>query len=86
MVWDPGHWEWRGNRHVWVDGRWLKERPGYRYREARWVERGGRWEMRPGGWERDDRRDNRRGGGRGDRDGDGVPNRYDDRPNNPHRH
>ncbi|WP_295850069.1 YXWGXW repeat-containing protein [uncultured Xylophilus sp.] len=71
MVWSPGHWEWRNNRHVWVKGVWLRERPGYRYREAQWVDRGGRWEMRRGGW---------------DRDGDGVPNRHDRRPNNPNRY
>lgn len=71
MVWSPGHWEWRNNRHVWVKGVWLRERPGYRYREPQWVDSGGRWEMRRGGW---------------DRDGDGVPNRHDRRPNNPNRY
>ncbi len=70
QAWVPGHWEWRGHRHVWVQGYWVKARPGYHYREPRWVDNGGRWEMRPGGW---------------DRDGDGVPDRYDSRPNNPHR-
>lgn len=70
MVWVPGHWEWRGHRHVWMQGYWVKARPGHVYREPRWVERHGRWEMRRGGW---------------DRDGDGVPNRYDRRPNNPYR-
>ncbi|MFY3386780.1 YXWGXW repeat-containing protein [Paracidovorax sp. MALMAid1276] len=71
MVWVPGHWEWRGHRHVWTQGHWVKARPGYHYREPRWVEHGGRWDMRPGGW---------------DRDGDGVPNRHDRRPNNPYRY
>ena len=36
----------------------------------KWRERGGRWEYDRGRW---------------DRDGDGVPNRYDRRPNNPYR-
>ena len=71
QVWVPGHWEWRGHRHVWRAGHWTKARPGYHYREPRWEQHGNRWEMRPGGW---------------DRDGDGVPNRYDRRPNNPYRH
>ena len=71
QVWVPGHWEWRGHRHVWHAGYWTKARPGYHYREPRWEQHGNRWEMRPGGW---------------DRDGDGVPNRYDRRPNNPYRH
>jgi hypothetical protein len=70
MAWVPGHWEWRGHRHVWMQGHWVKARPGYHYREPRWVEHGGRWNMQPGGW---------------DRDGDGVPNRYDRRPDNPYR-
>jgi hypothetical protein len=70
MAWVPGHWEWRGHRHVWMAGYWVKARPGYHYREPRWVEHGGRWNMQSGGW---------------DRDGDGVPNRYDSRPNNPYR-
>lgn len=71
MVWVEGHWEWRGHRHVWVDGYWVRARPGYHYRQPIWVDRGGRWEWRRGGW---------------DRDGDGVPNRYDRRPDNPYRH
>lgn len=49
MVWVPGHWEWRGHRHVWMQGYWVKARPGYHYREPRWVEHGGRWNMQPGG-------------------------------------
>ena len=69
-AWAPGHWEWRGNRHVWVRGNWMRERAGYRYRAPVWEERGGRWVMNRGGW---------------DRDGDGVPNRMDRRPNNPYR-
>jgi len=83
MAWVPGHWEWRGNRHVWMQGYWVKARPGYAYREPRWEQHGERWEMRRGGWDRDgdgirDRRDR-------DRDGDGVPNRHDRRPDNPNR-
>ena len=83
MAWVPGHWEWRGHRHVWMQGYWVKARPGYHYREPRWVEHGGRWNMQPGGWDRDgDGIPNRRDR---DRDGDGVPNRYDQRPDNPYR-
>lgn len=70
MAWVPGHWEWRGHRHVWMKGYWVKARPGYHYREPRWQDNGGRWEMQRGGW---------------DRDGDGVPNRNDRHPDNPRR-
>jgi hypothetical protein len=90
-VWVPGYWGWSNGRHVWLNGSWLRERPGYAYWQPRWVERDGRWWLERGQWARGDRdRDgipNRRDGDRdgdgvpnrrdGDRDGDGVPNRYD---------
>jgi len=68
-VWAPGHYEWRGGQYAWVEGHWLAERHGYEYREPRWVQRGnGEWMMVGGNWER---------GPNGDRDHDGIPNRYD---------
>jgi len=72
--WVPGHWEPRGPRHVWVNGYWVQERRGYAYAQPAWRERDGRWEMDRGRWER-----------RHDADGDGVPDRFDRRPNNPYR-
>jgi hypothetical protein len=51
-VWAPGHWEWFGNRHEWIDGGWVAERPGHIYVPPVWVERGGRWIMEPGRWDR----------------------------------
>jgi hypothetical protein len=74
-VWSPGHYEYRGHRYVWIRGTWLRERHGYSYRAPTWEERDGRWVMTRGGWDR----------GRRDRDGDGVPNRFDEHPNNPNR-
>ena len=73
QVWAPGHWDWRGNRHVWVGGHWIRARRGQRWEQDRWIERNGHWEMERGHW------------ARGDRDGDGVPNRFDSHPNNPNR-
>jgi len=70
MVWSQGHWEWHGNRHVWVPGQWVRVRQGYHYRQPHWEQRGNQWHYARGGW---------------DRDGDGVPNRYDRRPDNPYR-
>lgn len=69
-VWSPGHWEWRGGRHAWVGGVWMRERPGYAYRAPEWRQVDGRWQYASPRW---------------DRDGDGVPNRMDRRPNNPYR-
>jgi hypothetical protein len=74
-LWVPGHWDWKNHRHVWVRGAWLRDRPGYVYNRPVWEERDGRWQMVRGNWVR----------GQRDRDGDGVPNRFDNRPNNPNR-
>lgn len=50
-VWVPGHFEWRGQRHVFVEGGYLARGSAFH----------------------------------GDRDRDGVPNRFDRFPNNPYR-
>jgi hypothetical protein len=76
--WAPGFWAWRGGRHAWVAGHWVRERRGSHWVGDRWVERNGRWEMNSGHWERGARMG-------ADRDHDGVPNRLDSRPNNPNR-
>jgi len=70
-IWAPGYWEPRGHRNVWRAGHWVQARPGYVYRQPVWSQQGKRWDYRPGRW---------------DRDGDGVPNRYDRSPRNPYRH
>jgi hypothetical protein len=83
-LWEPGHWEWRGNRHEWISGIWIVQRPGYVYTPHNWYQRDGSWYMEQGRWNRGDHRadnrDHRRGGRDGDRDG--IPDRYDhDRDN-----
>lgn len=70
--WVPGYWDYRGHRYVWVRGHYVRKRPGYFYTQPVWV-------SSPRGY-------HRQGGWRRDRDGDGVPNRYDRRPNNPYRY
>jgi len=72
-VWVPGYWDANGHRHVWRSGHFERERRGYRFVEPRWVERDNRWHLERGRW------------ARADRDGDGVPNRLDNHPNNPRR-
>ena len=71
FVWVPGYWDWRGHRHHWVRGYWVRERPGYYYAPARWVAYGDRYYFTRPAWR-----------GR-DADGDGVPNRFDRAPYDP---
>lgn len=55
FVWAPGYWVWspRMHRHVWVDGRWMRVRPGYRYMPARWRQGPrGHWHFDAGYWAR----------------------------------
>jgi hypothetical protein len=78
--WAPGYWNWTGHRHVWVRGHWERARSGYAYHRPEWQQGDDGWRLNRGGWQRGERAD-----GRSDRDHDGVPNRYDARPNNPNR-
>ena len=94
-VWVPGYWDWRGHRHVWIRGHFERERHGYYWHPNRWVEREGRWSLERGRWDRERFVENRPMGDRDrdgipnrydrDKDGDGVPNRLDRAPNNPYR-
>lgn len=68
-TWAPGHWEWRSQRYAWTPGVWIAERPGYVYAPPAWNQRDGRWQMEQGRWSPR--------GPNGDRDRDGIPNRYD---------
>jgi len=79
--WVPGYWAWNGRRYTWERGHYEKVRAGYVYSRPEWRQDRNGWTMERGGWVRQDHRMARR-----DRDGDGVPNRLDDRPNNPNRH
>ena len=51
-VWIAGHWMWRGNRHVWVNGYYrMAPRPGRRWVQSRWVNQGGQWVFYDGYWQ-----------------------------------
>jgi len=71
--WIPGYWNWSGRRYTWVKGHYEKVRRGYVYARPEWRQGNNGWTMERGGWRA------------GDRDGDGVRNRDDARPNNPNR-
>ena len=73
-IWAPGYWNWDGHRHVWAPGHWEVSRPGYVYVAPRWERyyEGGRerWRYHASRWDR---------GPNGDRDHDGIPNKFDRR-------
>ena len=83
-TWSPGYWNWRNERHQWVAGSWVRDRPGYKYHETKWEQHDRGWHMERGNWKRHDadhdgipnKKDK-------DRDGDGVSNRNDRQPDNP---
>jgi hypothetical protein len=50
-VWAPGYWNWNGREHVWVEGRWLHERPGQHWVPEHWDQHNGRWRFAQGHWE-----------------------------------
>lgn len=52
-VWAPGYWAWNLDRHIWVRGRPLLQRAGYRWEPDRWEQHNGNYVRQPGRWERD---------------------------------
>ena len=52
-VWAPGYWTWHGDRYIWVRGRPIVQRSGYRWEPDRWEHRDGRYFRHAGQWERD---------------------------------
>ena len=49
-VYAPGYWAWNGDRHIWVRGRTITERPGYTWVPDRWESTGGRYRFVQGYW------------------------------------
>ena len=52
-VWAPGYWAWNGDHHVWIRGRTIVQRAGYRWEPDRWEQRDHAYYRHPGRWERD---------------------------------
>ena len=52
-VWAPGYWGWSGERHVWVRGRPIAQREGYRWEPDRWDQRDRGYYRTAGHWQPD---------------------------------
>lgn len=52
-AWAPGYWAWNVDRHIWIRGRRIVQRDGYRWQPDRWEQRGAVYYRDPGRWERD---------------------------------
>jgi len=99
-VWAPGHYVYRNGEYRWVKGHYIRSVSGKYYHPGHWMERDGRWVFVEPTWSRQRfaHNDSYRGYAYGDRDrdgvpnkydrdrdNDGVPNKYDSNPNNPYR-
>lgn len=85
FVWQPGHWERRGHHKVWIEGQWLRVRPGYGGGHRMAYERDSDRDGIPDSRDRDRDNDGVPNWHDRDRDGDGIRNEYDRRPDNPYR-
>lgn len=52
-VWAPGYWAWQNDHYIWLRGRTIVQRPGYRWEPDRWIHGPGGYVRQGGRWERD---------------------------------
>jgi len=52
-VWAPGYWGWTGERHVWVRGRSIVQRDGFRWAPDRWEQGNNGYFRTAGHWEQE---------------------------------
>jgi hypothetical protein len=52
-IWAPGYWAWNGDRHIWIRGRPIVQREGYRWEPDRWEQRGNGYYRHEGRWEQE---------------------------------
>jgi len=52
-VWAPGYWARHDDRFIWVRGRSIVQRTGYRWEPDRWEQRGSTYYRHEGNWARD---------------------------------
>lgn len=53
-IWAPGYWARHDDQFIWVRGRSIVQRSGYRWEPDRWEQRGPAYYRHVGSWERDD--------------------------------
>ena len=82
-TWAPGYWDYNGGHYHWKKGRWVHEQHGMHWHPDRWEQRDGHYVLEHGSWNKE--RWNGEHVAQGDRDHDGVANKYDRAPDNPHR-
>lgn len=51
FVWAPGYYRWDGHAHIWVDGRFIRERAGAHWIPEHWDKHHGRYRFVSGHWE-----------------------------------
>lgn len=52
-IYAPGHYGWDGTRYVWMEGEYIKDRPGHHYEPAVIEREGEHWRFRAGHWDDD---------------------------------
>jgi hypothetical protein len=52
-AWAPGYYNYSGHRHVWVGGRYIRQRQGNHWVADRWEQHGDRWRHERGRWDHD---------------------------------
>ena len=52
-VWAPGYWAWHGDHHIWIHGRTMVQRIGYRWEPDVWEQRNNTYYRHAGRWERE---------------------------------
>ena len=52
-IYERGHYVVEGDKYVWVEGRFIQERPGHRYEVYALERHGDKWVYRSGHWDDD---------------------------------
>ena len=77
-VWAPGYWGWSGDRHIWIRGRTIVQRDGYRWEPDRWDQRDRNYFHTAGHWARDNGARGNRNHGHGNNGKHGKSGKHGD--------